>query len=301
MAKTIKQWYQVIVDEKQSLSSLDEFTPNPETTQEFINDLALQSKVAIWRLSAWVSAFLAFTLETLWDQAEARLQAIRDETEPHSLLWWENQVKAYQHGDTTIIDDNGRVTYSEIDEDKQIVGRVNVTNTVPAYPSTDPAYVTIQVSKGNLDDGYEVMDISERAGFDGYIAEIAPLGIKTNIFHDTGGQMNLGGYIWYDASILNSDMTLIDDSSVNVLDDAINKFIDEYAMPNSKITESELIDYITDATGIQDVTLTTNQWRINSLASWQDVDQGSPTFKKEIEIEAFVKEWINAGFTYTAI
>ncbi len=288
MARTTKQIYQAIIDEKESLSSLDGLTPNPETTQSFIDDLATQSSVAIWRLSAWVFAFMSHIQETLWDVKETALQSIQDNTPPHTRLWWERKVKAFQYGDATIVNSVGDVTYETINEDNQIIARVNVQTLISA-PSTP--FVNIRVVKFN-DPDYVVLDPAEQAAFDSYIQDIAPLGIKTNVEHNDGGLIRWEGTLWYDPAILNADMTRVDDNEVDELDNAMNSYINDWAMVNSKLNENVMIDYLRNAPGILDVLITSHKWRETPSDSFQTVTDGT-TGRKELEINSVAASWDN--------
>lgn len=289
-SRTVKQWYQFIIDEKESLSSLDALEPNPETITSFQNDLKTQSAVAIWRLSAWIAAFMGWTLEILWDTKEAEIQKIQDETPPHTKSWWEKRIKAFQFGDPTIVDSNGLVTYETIDTTKQIVSRTNVKTLVPV--GGDAASVNVKVAKLDGTGDHVVFTAAEQSSFDAYVNDLKPLGVKTTVTHSDPGNILLGGYIWYDPSILNVDLTRIDDNSINALDVAMDKYINEWAMVNSKLNENEMIDYILAEEGIIDIKVDQHQWREDPGSAYVNVDGGGPANRKEIEIDSVSAKWV---------
>jgi hypothetical protein len=292
MARTTQQIYQAIIDEKETLTSLDALTPNPETTETFISALATQSAVGIWRLTAWVFAFMAHIQETLWDNKETELETIRDETPPHTRLWWERKIKAFQFPDTTIVDDLGNVTYETIDESLQIVSRVNVKNIESALGY---AQVNVRVVKFS-DPDYVAFDASEQSAFDGYIEELKPLGVKTNVQHNAGGLIRWEGSIWIDPALVDTSLQLLSDLSVNVLDLAMTNYINEYAMVKSKLNEHAMVEYILDQPGLMDVAFTAHKWRETPADSFQNVID-LITGKKELEINSVAASWDNGSPT----
>lgn len=276
---TIKEWYQYIITEKETLSSLDALSPNPETTDSFINDLKTQSKVAIWRLSAWIFAFAAFTLEQLWEVKEEELIAIQDATPPHTRAWWNTLIKSFQYGDTPIVDDNGKVTYETIDESKQIVKLVSVEDKDGVWNATESLStvnsVNIYPAKEDGEDvfgnpNYAQLSTVEADALKAYVAKAKPLGIKANVLDGQVGKIQvLSLHLYYDASILNAGGTLVADTSRNILLEQMAKYIAEDVNPTQSINKTRLKSYITQGEGIVDIDLPSGvlNWLVGAVAT----------------------------------
>jgi hypothetical protein len=269
---TIKQWYQKIIDEKQKFSSLDALLPLPETTEAFTNDLKTQSAVAIWRLSAWIFAAQAFNLEQLWATKAIELQTIQDETPPHTRIWWNKFIKAFQNGDTTIVDENGKVTYETIDDTKKIVELVTVENVDGAWTfnpatSTVPS-VNIYPAKTNGVDVfgnvvYTKLSNAETDSLRAYVNEGKPLGIKTSVIQDVGTIQVLLS-LYYDPKILNYGGVLISDPSRNIMLEQLYKFMSEDVNPKGVINKNRFKAYLTNGEGIEDVDVVALNWSATS-------------------------------------
>jgi len=270
---TIKEWYQSIIDEKEKFSSLDGFLPLPETTESFTNDLKTQSAVAIWRLSAWIFGVQAFNLEQLWETKALELQEIQDETPPHTRVWWNNLVRAFQFGDATIVDENGKVTYETIDEDKQIVKLVSIENVDGVWnvveANSTVNSVNIYPAKTNGVDAfgntvYTKLSDPEADALRVYIDEAKALGIKTLVKHQNVGTIQATFTFYYDPKIINYGGTLVDDTSRNIFLEQLNKFISEDVNPKGVINKNRLRSYLLQGAGIEDVDVLSLNWDATS-------------------------------------
>jgi hypothetical protein len=125
MARTIQEIYDSIITEKQTLSSLNGLTPNPETYVNFLSQLASSSRVAIWRLFAYIVAVAIYTTEVLWDVFKAEIENIAAQAEAGTVRWYQEKVLDFQYGDVLIYQD-GVYQYALIDESLKVVKRCAV-------------------------------------------------------------------------------------------------------------------------------------------------------------------------------
>ena len=258
---------------KETLSSLDELTPNPETVEVFQADLSTQSSVAIWRLSAWIYAFMAFILEGLWETKKTELQAIQDETPPHTRLWWTNKIKAYQEGDATTIDTNGNVTYETIDTDKNIVALATIQNVEGVWnvveANATANSVEIYPAKENGVDVYGntvwgALSSAEADGLRDYVNDIKPLGIKTEVKEANVGTISFLLNIYYDPKKVNYGGTLVSDPDRNVFAEQLLLFLSEDVNPKGVINKNRFKSYLTQGEGIEDVDVLSFGWSATS-------------------------------------
>src|SRR5438128_1321863 len=125
MARTVAEIYAEIIAEKDSLAELSGLTPASDDLQGLMNDISSASKVAIWRLWAYLMAYAIFVHETIWDQFKAAVQAIADSAEPQTARWFQKKMLEFQYPDSLVIIDNVP-KYALIDVSRRIVKRAAV-------------------------------------------------------------------------------------------------------------------------------------------------------------------------------
>lgn len=134
MAKSIKDWYDIMIAEKNTFANLNVYQPNIDSSQTLLTDLKSTSKVARWRLMLWVVATCAFAVDVLLDVAILTMQAIAAKSRYGTLPWYAAVAKEFQYGDA-LTQVNLEYVYAVIDPTKQIVavsaanegnGKVNI-------------------------------------------------------------------------------------------------------------------------------------------------------------------------------
>ena len=84
MARTIQEIQEEILNIKQSETVLD--------------DLNSTSKVAIWRLWVYITAFVIHTLELIFDTHKSEVSQALKQLKPHTARWYRNKALAFQYG-----------------------------------------------------------------------------------------------------------------------------------------------------------------------------------------------------------
>ncbi len=74
MARTVKEIYNEMVLEKQSMSTLNGLHPGIDNAQTLLTDLTTQSKVTIWRLLFFVTAVGIWIHEKLFDKHKEEIE-----------------------------------------------------------------------------------------------------------------------------------------------------------------------------------------------------------------------------------
>ena len=82
MARTIEQINNEIIKAKESEPALAGLTST--------------SKVAIWKLWAYITAFVIYTLELIFDQHKAEVLEALTQLKPHTARWYRNKALAFQ-------------------------------------------------------------------------------------------------------------------------------------------------------------------------------------------------------------
>jgi hypothetical protein len=119
--RSIQEIYDDIISEKQTLASLNELLPmSGSNFSNLLQDLTAGSKVAIWRLWAYVIAVCIYTHEALFDLFKQEVQTIVATAVPGVLRWYHEQIFAFQFG-YTLQYINGKYQYSSLDNSARII------------------------------------------------------------------------------------------------------------------------------------------------------------------------------------
>jgi hypothetical protein len=102
MARPIAEIYDGIIESKENRTELEGLLPDNETSTQLLEDLNSDSKVAIWRLWAWITASVMHIHETLWDLFKVEVEAIVAAAPAGTPAWYHKKVLEYQHEDELV-------------------------------------------------------------------------------------------------------------------------------------------------------------------------------------------------------
>ena len=91
MARTIAEIYDSIIAEKQNMSSLNALQPSIDSSQDLLNDLTSSSKVAVWRLWAFITAVAINVFEVIHDQHVAWIENRATQIPTGTTIWYHEQ------------------------------------------------------------------------------------------------------------------------------------------------------------------------------------------------------------------
>lgn len=235
MAKTTSQWYDILVAEKQSFSSLNELQPSIDSSQTLLNDVSTTSKVSRWRLFLWVVAYCLWMLETIIE----RLAAATESGTPH---WYRRKALDFQYGDALEIINN-TPQYPTINPANQIVK-------LAAVVVNGSGEVILKVSK--LDAGGEPEPLepaTEKAAFTEYLDTIKFAGTLTSVISQIADDLKCAYEVVFDPLVLNPDGSLITDSAIFPVRVAINSYLKNLPY-NGMLHVDKLDDAVQSATGV---------------------------------------------------
>lgn len=121
--RTVSEIYNEIIVEKDN--NLPTLQPSSDTTQNLLDDLSSNSKVAIWRLWAYLTSVAIWTHEKLFELFKKEIQTIADKANTGTVRWYQERGFDFQFGDALVYN-NGSYKYVQIDSSKQIVKRVAI-------------------------------------------------------------------------------------------------------------------------------------------------------------------------------
>ena len=265
MARTIQEIYDSIIAEKESFSSLDGLLPLGTDYNSLLSELSSVSKVAVWRLWAYVIAWFSWVLETLWDHHKIEVEEIAARAKYGSLPWYVDQAKLWQNGDVlTYID--GFPGYAIVDASKRLVTQAS------ANEDSFPAQVFLKVAQGI--DPLTPLSAQDLTEFTAYINQVKPAGIKVIVSSLNADTLRVDMTIGYDPIL---DPTDVEQAVI----DAINAYLKSLPF-DGRFTRLAFEDAIQAVTGVKTISPTTLegfQGAVVSLISQEYVAQaGYMTF-----------------------
>lgn len=240
MARQLTEIYDSAINEKESMSTLNDLQPNIDSSQTLLNDLTSTSKVAKWRLIIWICCFVAWIQELLFDEHKTEVEARAAELITGTPLWYRDQCLVFQYGDDLVW--NGKkYVYDPIDENNQIVDLAAVIE--------QGGQVRLKVAK--LDGGGLPTPLSapELASFNAYIQQIKFAGTNIAVISKDGDDFKLAMNIYYDPLVMASDGSLISDPGTFPVEDAIIGYLQSLPF-NGQMDLNQLVDAVQISEGV---------------------------------------------------
>ncbi len=189
MARTIAQIYDEIIQEKESQASLSGLTPDPETSLGLLAALSSGSKVAVWRLWAYITAVAIWAHEQVFEMFVAEAEAIAAAAPAGTARWYQKKVFEFQYGDTLQYVNNQYV-YDPVTPANQIVKRC-------AVQDRGDGVVVIKVAK-EVSGSPAPLSGPEKTSLEGYIAKIKFAGTRVATVSLSADVIGLVYTIYYD-------------------------------------------------------------------------------------------------------
>jgi hypothetical protein len=232
--RTIEEIYNEIIAEKESQTALEGLLPGDEDYSGLLEDITSSSKVAIWRLWAFLTAVTVWVHEQVYDVFKSEVQAIADSAPPGTPGWYQKKILEFQYGDALVYD-QFQYGYAVIDESKKIITRC-------AVEERSDGAVLIKVAKGDVTP--EPLDFTEKSAVESYAAKIKFAGTRLAVASLAADVLDLEYDIYYDPLITLA--TIQDD-----LQAALDGF--KLSVPfNGEVRITRITDVLQDVTGVVD-------------------------------------------------
>ncbi len=238
--KTIQQFYDELIQEKQNFSSLNGLTPISDTNQQFLNDLTSNSRVAVWRFMLWIVAFASWINYSLFQTHKEEIEKIASEAIPGTAKWLRKEVFKFQLGYALQWIDN-KYSYPTIDPSARIIKYCAVVETGGS--------VRVKVAKLNSSNQPAPLSGTELLALKDYINEIKFAGTVTNVTTGNADLLKLQLKIYYDPQVLDAAGVLLSDGVTKPVEVAVNNYIKNLSF-NGILYVNQLIDAIQMAQGV---------------------------------------------------
>ncbi len=131
-----------------------------------LNSTSNTSRFNLWK---YVTAFVMYIQQQLWDEAKLELAEIRDSGIAGNRRWFAGEWKKFQYGDPLLINDTtGKYYYAVIDESKQIISKLAVVqqnnNWLVKVAKDNGSGSNIALTAPELASFREFVDLTQNAG-----------------------------------------------------------------------------------------------------------------------------------------
>jgi len=235
MARSIETIYNEIVAEKDNQNTLSGLLPNQDNLNGLFDAIKSNSKVAIWRLWAYVVAVAIHVHESFWDIFKSEIEDLAAAAPAGTPRWYQNQMFIFQYGDSLIYQDD-KYQYAVLDESKQIVKRC-------AIEERNDGVVLIKVAKD--DSGNAIpLTTDEKDALTSYANKIKFAGTQLGIVSLTGDVIDIGLEVFYDPI---EPLTDVQTAIQTAMDDYLSNL--DF---NGQFRVTDLIDKIQLVEGVKD-------------------------------------------------
>lgn len=285
MARTIAEIYAAIAADKDNQSSIAALAPAADTEQQLLAALNSTSKVAIWRLKAYIVSVAIHLHELLWDGFRAEVQAVADAAYTGTTRWYQAQVFAYQHDDVLVYDSaTGKYKYATSNPSAQVVKRCAIV---------EGADTVLTFKVAGLSGSQPVaLTAPQQAGLASYLAKIRFAGTRYTIVSGNGDILRVQGSIYYEGNI--DPVTIKAD-----VEAAISSYISGLPF-NGQFLISSLEDAIQSVVGVNDVYLTSVQTKTIPINPYVGIGRTSTPLYGYFVIDSTTGNTLADTLTYIA-
>ncbi|UOE47971.1 hypothetical protein MTO98_26530 [Mucilaginibacter sp. SMC90] len=230
MAQTVDYWYNQIITKVYG--------------DDVLSDLDHTSAVADYKLWAYIVAYVAWTIDVLFDLRDANVQDILATKKPHTEKWYRDLSLRFQYGQA-LIPDTDQYLNTGLDA-SQIAAQKIITQA--AVKENDDGSMRIKVVK-LLNDDYAQLSDAEILAFKAYIADTKDAGVRINIDSLPPDSLKLVIDIFYDPLVLDNTGARIDGNATAPVIDAIKAYLKALKF-NGEFAKTRLADQLQTVDGV---------------------------------------------------
>jgi hypothetical protein len=285
MARTIADIYAEIVAYKDSQLPTQLLAPQADSEQQLMAALNSTSKVAIWRLWAYITAVAIHVHELLFDTFKLEVEATLAAGAVGTVKWYQAQVFNYQHGDVLVYDTaTGKYIYALLDASKKVVKRCSITET--------PKGLIFKVAK--LSGVQPVgLAVAEQTGLAAYLKKVRFAGTLFQVVSGNGDVLKVSAKVYYDP--------IIPQATVKAqVEAAVVGYVGNLPF-DGELFLSALVDVMQAVEGVRDVTLSSVQRKANAGDPYANIVRADVPVYGYYQLDSASSNQIAQTINYTAI
>lgn len=256
-----------------------------------LQELNSSSKVAIWRLWTYITAFVIFTLEKVFDTHQNEVAEQLKQLKPHTARWYRNKALAFQYGFDLKEDsdefENENHPVEEIEKSK-------IIHYSAVVESEEDSRLIVKIA---TEQGEELAPISteQKASFEAYLSEIKDAGVKISVINYLPDVLKLEMKIYRDPLVLDANgLSIL--TGKKPVEEAIKNFMKKLPF-NGELILAHLVDELQKVEGVKipHLILAESKW---IDASQNDYGDFEPIEVKTIPISGYFKIEDFKGISY---
>ncbi len=228
--RNIDYWFAQILQQKENTAELDVLNST--------------SKVAVWRLFAYVVAVVCWSLDTLFSIHKTEIDTLIAKEKAHGKQWYRSKALAFQYGQDVMPEtdkyDNTNLTPAQVAL-KKIIKQAAVT-------AVD-GRLRIKTVTENASGDFLQLTTQQLDAFEEYINKIKDAGERVKCESLPPDDMRLSIDIFYNPLILNADGGRIDGNSATPVPDTIKDFLKKLPF-NGEYANSRLHTALNNTPGV---------------------------------------------------
>lgn len=277
MARTIEEIQSEIIRAKENEPALQE--------------LSSSSKVAIWRLWTYITAFVIWTLEKIFDTHQNEIDEKLKQLKPHTARWYRNKALAFQYGFDLVEDSDKFENENHLAEE---IEKSKIIHYSAVVESQEDSRLIVKIA---TEQSEELQPISQeqKASFEAYLSEIKDAGVKISVINYLPDILKLQMKIYRDPLVLDANGQSILTGKKPV-EEAIKNYMKKLPF-NGELVLAHLVDELQKVEGVKipHIILAESKW---IDASQSDYGHFSPIEVKTIPISGYFKIEDFNGISY---
>ncbi|MDM1557049.1 nucleotidyltransferase [Chryseobacterium indologenes] len=251
-----------------------------------------KSKASIWRNILWVSAFLIWTHEQIFEDHKKETAKMIEEDKSHTSRWYRKISLAFQHGFSLLTDSD---KFNNVGYTDDQIENSKIVKYCAVEELKDQSRLIIKIA---TESGNELKPISDeqKKAFEYYISEVRDAGVKTTVINYLPDKLQVFFKIKRDPNVIDSNGVSIVRGNEPVKE-ALLEFMKELPF-NGELILNKLVDKLQIIEGV------VNPHLITVKTAWIDPELGDYGKFENVEISKipvsgyFAIDWENSKIEY---
>ena len=229
------------------------FSLDPTKTYDQQN----KSATALWYLIMWIGCYIAWVIETLFDNHEAIVLGEVADLKPHSANWYKEKVLAFMNG-YDVVEASGEYDLTGLSDSQITTAKVIKHCAIQELNNK----LIIKAAQDDGSGGLTKLDADVKTNLETYLNKIKDGGVFIDVIRRDPDILKINIDLYYDPMILNSLGARIDGTATTPVLDAVKTYLQNLNSSfNARFLPTELVDAMQAVSGVKIPVLTLCQWK----------------------------------------
>ena len=228
-----------------SIQEIQSLILQAKAQEPALSELNSTSKVAIWRLWAYIIAVAIWSLEKLFDQHRADIDKRLAELKPHTARWYRSKALAFQYGFDLLTDSD---KFNNQGHTEEAIEASKIVKYSAVIESKNEGRLIVKIA-GEQGETLQPITDAQKQAFEAYLSEIKDAGVRLSVVNYQPDILHLQMKIVYDPLVLDSNGQSIIHATKPV-ETAIKDYLKRLPF-NGELVLAHLIDALQQAEGVK--------------------------------------------------